>query len=79
LVGIRVQLAAEQQNPELHALGPVQSAVQLLPLQLKRPAHEPVPRQMSRLVPALTLAPPIHDIWPMQLISHRLPEHIVVP
>jgi hypothetical protein len=61
-IGIRVQLAAEQQKPLLQAAGPVQSALQLLPLQLRSPAHEPVPRQMRRLVPAFTPMPPIHDI-----------------
>jgi hypothetical protein len=76
--GIRVQLAAEQQKPLPHALAAVQSALQLLPLQDSRPAHDAVPRHTIRFVPAFTLTPPVHDIGPVQLISHRLPEHMVV-
>ena len=59
---MRVQVAAEQQKPLLHAAGPVQSAEHELPLQLSRPEQEPVPRQTMRLVPALVLMPPMHDI-----------------
>ncbi len=74
-----MHVAEEQQNPLLQAEGPVQSAIQLLPLQLSRPAHAPVPRQVMRFVPALVEAPLMHDISPMQTTSHMLPEHIVTP
>jgi hypothetical protein len=50
LVGIRWQLAALQQPPPVaHACGPVQSVVQLLPLQRTPPLHDPVPRQVTVL------------------------------
>ena len=43
---MRWQLAALQQPPIAQAFGPVQSVVQLLPLQRTIPAHEPLPRQV---------------------------------
>ena len=64
---MRVQLAAEQHAPIAHAPGPVQSVVQVLPLQRTRPAHAPLPRQ-EMLFPAASASTPIaHDCAPVQL------------
>jgi len=62
-----VQLAAEQQAPIAHTAGPVQSVVQVLPLQRTRPAHAPLPRQ-EMLFPAASAPIPIrHDCGPAQV------------
>ena len=59
---MRVQLAAEQHEPEAQARIPVQSMVQLFPLQGTLPAQEAVPRQEMPFVPALLLTPAAHDV-----------------
>ena len=64
---MRVQVAAEQHAPIAHTAGPVQSIVQVLPLQRTRPAHAPLPRQ-EMLFPAASAPTPIaHDCAPVQL------------
>jgi hypothetical protein len=63
---MRVQLAAEQQAPIAHTAGPVQSVVQVLPLQRTRPAHAPLPRHETLLLAASAATPIAHDCGPVQ-------------
>jgi hypothetical protein len=77
LKGMRMHCAAEQQKPLSQAPGPVQSPVQLLPLQLISPSQEEKPRHRTRLVPALVVAPPAHEEVPMQVRSQLLPEQVI--
>jgi hypothetical protein len=73
LLGIRLQDAAEQHEPEAQALGPVQSIVQLLPLQGTLPAHAFEPMQEILFEAALLETPPTQDIVPEQVVVHMLP------
>ena len=77
--GIRWQVAAEQQAPEAQALGPVQSVMQLLPLQGSLPAQEPFPRQEIRFEPALLEMPAAHEVDPEQMVVHMFPEQLTIP
>ena len=52
-----MQLAAEQHAPIAHTAGPVQSVVQVLPLQRIRPAQAPLPRQEMLFPPASASTP----------------------
>jgi hypothetical protein len=73
VLGIRLQDAAEQHEPDAQAPGPVQSMVQLLPLQGTLPAQAFVPMQEILLEAAPLDTPPLQDIVPEQVVVHMLP------
>jgi hypothetical protein len=73
LLGIRLQDAAEQHDPDGHAPGPVQSIVQLLPLQGTRPAQALMPMQEILFAAALLETPLLQDMVPEQVVVHMFP------
>ena len=74
-----MQLAAEQHTPPEQLLMPPQSSVQALPLQSRPLSHEPVPRQVMVLVPALLCTPSAHDRRPEQVVWQFIPEQLTLP